>query len=307
MGTAVATKQTHKVKKGETLIGIAKKYGHKDWKAIWKAPENKSIASKRKDPEKIEPGDALVIPLNAKQRKENDAKLLALNEARNAELQLCTGLTNQVQRLQRSIKLYDELIQSNVQSTKRIVDDLKKNLAGMKKWGDGVDAVAMLTQMGVSLGKIAKTGQAATKASGAALKKLNDEAAKEAVGIATGPLKGEALKAAGKLKKQDSTAVAIIGILADSWNKMTSPSFWAHTYVQMTENGKSWSDAVTMEIGDDIKQRIQQVVANSAKHIKKLQAKQQALKAELAAIGGLAKGCRARIQAYEKAAAAFPQ
>ena len=304
---APATKQKHKVVKKETLTGIAKKYGHKDWKKIWEAPDNKALAKKRKAPEKIEPGDILIIPLSAKQQQENDKEFLALNEARNAELALCDAMAGEIARLEKRIKVLDELIKGQVEWTKGIVADLNKNLAGMKKWGSGVDAVAMLTQMGVSLGKLASTGAAASKASGEALKKLNDEALKQATGIATGPLKGEAMKAAGKLKKQDSTALAVVGILADSWNKMTSPSFWANTYVEMTENGKSWSDAVTSDIGSSIKERIKSVVANSAAQIKKLQAAQKAATAELAEIKGEIKGCEARIKSNEKAAENFPK
>lgn len=303
MGASKPT--THKVKKGDTLIGIAKKYGHRDWKAIWDAPENKAVVKKRKDPKKIDTGDVLHIPLNAKQQKENDAELLKLNDARNAEAQALKVLDNEVTRLEARVKLYDSLIKGEVEFTKSLVAQLKANLAGMKKWADGVDAVAMLTQMGVNLGSVAKSGAAATKASGEALTKLNQKALKDASGVVTGPIAPLLAKATQQWKTDDNAALATIGILLDSWNKMTSPSFWAHTYVQMTENGKSWSEAVTMDIGDDIKQRIKEVVARSADNIKKFQAHKKAAEASLTVTQGMIKGSSARIKAYEKSAAAF--
>ena len=52
----------HKVKSGETLSVIAKKYKIKDWKTIWEAPENKDLAKKRKKPESIQAGDTVMIP-----------------------------------------------------------------------------------------------------------------------------------------------------------------------------------------------------------------------------------------------------
>jgi hypothetical protein len=58
----------YKVKKGDTLAGIAKQFHHAKWQTIWNAPENKSLVSKRKKPEAIEPGDQLTIPLNEKQQ-----------------------------------------------------------------------------------------------------------------------------------------------------------------------------------------------------------------------------------------------
>ena len=52
----------HKVKSGETLGAIAKKYKVKDWRTIWEADENAALVKKRKKPEKIQVGDELVIP-----------------------------------------------------------------------------------------------------------------------------------------------------------------------------------------------------------------------------------------------------
>ena len=49
-----------------TMWGIAKQYGYGaaagNWKAIWNDPKNASLRSKRKAPEKIQPGDKVYVP-----------------------------------------------------------------------------------------------------------------------------------------------------------------------------------------------------------------------------------------------------
>lgn len=68
----MAAMKTYKVKKGDTLAKIAKEFQHRKWETIWNSPENKSLVSKRKKPECIEPGDELIIPPNEKEQA--DAK-----------------------------------------------------------------------------------------------------------------------------------------------------------------------------------------------------------------------------------------
>jgi len=52
----------HIVKSGDTLSGIAKKHGFSSWKDIYHAPENAAFRKKRPNPDKIFPGDVVVIP-----------------------------------------------------------------------------------------------------------------------------------------------------------------------------------------------------------------------------------------------------
>jgi len=66
--------ELYKVRKGDTLAGIAKQFQHRKWETIWNDPENKKLVSKRKKPEAIEPGDQLQIPPNEKQQAEAKAK-----------------------------------------------------------------------------------------------------------------------------------------------------------------------------------------------------------------------------------------
>jgi|GEM_PF-2702855 len=59
---------THKVKKGENLTSIAKKYGFPGsaWRSIYNAKYNKEFKKKNKDPNVIEPGSEVKIPIISK-------------------------------------------------------------------------------------------------------------------------------------------------------------------------------------------------------------------------------------------------
>lgn len=53
---------THVVKKGDNLTKIAKKYGWPSGKALYDAKENAPLRKTRPDPNKIEPGDKVLVP-----------------------------------------------------------------------------------------------------------------------------------------------------------------------------------------------------------------------------------------------------
>ena len=294
---------THKVNKGEKLEDIAKKYGHRDWKTIWKAPENKGVVSRRAKPEAIQPGDLLVIPPNEKQAKETAAKLATLQQARAGNMKLRQTLESELNRIQRKVRVFDELIQGNRESTEGIVRELERNLSGMKKWADGVDVAATLAQMGTTLVKLGGLAKQSTKVGGEALKKINEEAIKEVAGLATDPLKDASIKSVATLKSRIGTGLGYVGVVADSWGKMTSPSFWANAYVHRKEG---FSKAMTSEIGDDIEERIRWVTAEGAKQVKRLQEQQSAIKAQLAETQSLMRECDARIKWNEQEAGKLP-
>ena len=54
--------QNHKVKQGECLSSIAKKYGFPDYKVIWDDGANAQLKEKRKNPNMLFPSDIVVIP-----------------------------------------------------------------------------------------------------------------------------------------------------------------------------------------------------------------------------------------------------
>lgn len=52
----------HVVNQGECLTSIARRYGFKDHRALYEAPENEALRAKRPDPNVLHPGDEVVIP-----------------------------------------------------------------------------------------------------------------------------------------------------------------------------------------------------------------------------------------------------
>ncbi len=54
--------KTHKVKQGECLSSIAKRYGFSNWRVIYDHPENADFRKKRPNPNVIAPGDKIHIP-----------------------------------------------------------------------------------------------------------------------------------------------------------------------------------------------------------------------------------------------------
>lgn len=296
--------KTHKVSKGDTLSGIAKKYGHKDWKTIWKAPQNRGIVSKRGNPESIQPGDILIIPPSEKETKELEQRINYLHIARNADLNLIDVLRNEAARLQGKITLFDELMADDAESTKAIVKELEKNLRGMKNWAEGVDAVAALTQMGASLHKLSKDGLKAATVASKTLEESHKALIKEGASlIVKDAAQSEAMKTLASIKNSAAPILAGIGTIVDSWSKMTSPSFWAQTYVQMVHNKKSWSDAVSMEIGADIEEQRQQAIATGNKTQARLKKIQNDFRAQLAEVQKQIKETEARMKANEREAA----
>jgi hypothetical protein len=60
-----------------------------------------------------------------------------------------------------------------------------------------------------------------------------------------------------------------LGVVGDSFIKMTSPSFWAWTAVRLYE-GDGWSDAVTFDFQRDVKNKIYVIDKNRIFATKKL-------------------------------------
>ena len=55
------TLNIHVVRPGDTLTRIAKQHGVADWRTIYYAPENAEFRRKRPNPDRIFPGDQIVI------------------------------------------------------------------------------------------------------------------------------------------------------------------------------------------------------------------------------------------------------
>lgn len=50
------------VQSGDTLVRIAERFGYGDWRDIYHAPENAAFREARPNPDKIFPGDRLILP-----------------------------------------------------------------------------------------------------------------------------------------------------------------------------------------------------------------------------------------------------
>ena len=76
---------------------------------------------------------------------------------------------------------------------------------------------------------------------------------------------------------------------------MTSPSFWANAVVQMKE-GKTWSEAMTREVGADIKERIKMVETSHDLQIHQLHDAQRRIKTQMETRSRLVKECEQRLK-----------
>ncbi|GGC73956.1 hypothetical protein GCM10011504_58980 [Siccirubricoccus deserti] len=272
---------------------------------IWEDLGNRSLRSKRGVPENLRPGDVLVIPPDQHDQKMLQKKADALREQLAAAKRLRTSLVEDLACAKKREAIIQELIKDTRQNTEVILKELKANLNKMKRWGDGVDLTKNLIDIGSTLAKLTTIGLKAGRASASELKKLNEEAVKEAVDMLKGQRQDAAVKMAKSWKDSASTALQYTSILADSWDKMTSPSFWANNWVQIVNNGKSWSEAVTMELGDDIKQRILEIETLSRRDLQKLEQQLKAQKTASDRLEDLLRQCDELIKQNERGAASL--
>jgi len=54
--------KTHQIRQGESLLELAYEGGFDTWKRIWDEPANAELRERRKDPQVLLPGDAVVLP-----------------------------------------------------------------------------------------------------------------------------------------------------------------------------------------------------------------------------------------------------
>ena len=149
--------KTHKVAKGDTLTGIAKKYGVKDWNTIWNFPENSSVVSERKKPELIQAGDSFIVPPSEKELKEYEKALAdyekALKEIEDEEEQL----TQKADELKEQAKsLYEQV---DVQ-LKEVADALQTEVGNL---GEFLEAILELDDDSRVVGWVLKNGSQPAK------------------------------------------------------------------------------------------------------------------------------------------------
>ncbi len=267
------SKPVHKVAKGDTLSGISKRYGHKHWKDVWDAKENKAIVSKRKEPRSIQSGDTIIIPFTAKEISVMTQLAIEYQEAVMWESQLIAELDDRKKKYERTIKGLENTVKSSTKLHKALVGELKKAAAGAKKWGQGVDRAAFVINMNRALAKMTAKGYKAMAMEGDELVKANKEMLNSSLKFASGPLKKPVAKGVGghltDANNNYNMAGAAVGIVLKSYVKMTSPTFWAWTYLRLQE-GDSWSDAVTYDFQKDCANKIAGLERDQAAKVRKL-------------------------------------
>lgn len=290
----------YKIGSSDKIDQIPKKFGHKDWKLIWQAPDNKSLVSKRGKPEKLQPGDMLSIPPNEKQLQEIAAKVADLNKDRDRCVKALPVIAEEKARVQRKVDALARIQADDDRFTAQIVTQLEGDLAGVKGVSQDVDVAAMLAQITVSLVKLSSLGLKAATASTEELAKINKESTKEVIKLATDTPKDVGTKELGTLKSNSTKALSYVGTAADWWDKLTSPSWWGYTYAEHKYNGKTWTEAAKMEIGQDIEEKIKEVKDGLDKRRKETQAQQNVLKAQLADCDTATAAFNKSIGDYEK-------
>lgn len=253
----------HKVSKNEDIKAIAKKYGFKDWKEIWKHPGNKPLVSKYKDPSGLQPGDILTVPaLNEKERVEHREKVRELGVAITVENGVATAFHKRAAVANQIAEICDNQAAKAIAGIEEMKRELLASSKTAKKWSDGVDMAAAVVGILKGLNDIA---QKSAKYSATYAEKGADEAMKiykslrsDALGFAYSPATNTAYQAVGKELSKDgeiSTTKLLIGETINSWGKMTSPSFWGKTFIALRD-GKNWSDAATYDYQSEVKLQI---------------------------------------------------
>ncbi len=274
MGTKVPEpKAKHKVKKGETIEKIGKKYGFAKVDDLWTYPKNKDLVKLRKTPKDIKEGDVIVIPAyNDKERKEIQEKRPALRQAAGSARFSADKLTEHAAL---DLKMADEL-DAMADKHKKMADQLiaeyKKAAAQGKRWSDGVDfantvigivnglRVLVQKSMSVTAGMASKCKKEAEAAA-----KLLKEMVMDTKAAHHAPILAEGMKATGKYMSDTSTGpksdvILFTGQLIESYGKLTSPSFYGQGLALLWE-GKSVEQAATFNLEEDLKDAVKKMTA----------------------------------------------
>ncbi|MFN3973379.1 MAG: hypothetical protein ACK4L4_18835 [Gemmobacter sp.] len=293
----------HKIAKNEKLDAVIKKYGHKDWKIIWKDKANAALVSKRKEPENLQPGDIVVIPPNAKQAEEIAEYIFKLNQSLVAEKEFvdwCTGFVTQFSRMAEQNRKYADDAAAEYDE---MIRQIKIVNSKTKKTGDGVDIAADIALLFVAVGKLGQASSKAAKSSGAELAKINDAAAKDAMVFAASPVEKVIISACGKFlsdaKAGRSHTALFVGEMVTASANLTKPSFWGKTAVKIYD-GASWSEAVTADLSKDLEKAIQKLEADRDAAVRGYRATAKNLEGRAVEMKKAAKDAAAHVKKLER-------
>ncbi|MGC1505990.1 MAG: LysM peptidoglycan-binding domain-containing protein [Sulfitobacter sp.] len=235
--------QVHTVMKGENLDKIAKSYGLKSFKDIFNDPVNAKFRKQRPKSDLIQPGDKIIIPNQTIPKN-----------TRNSITKLIKWVEDRIRSLEDDVKFFEK---QGAMTDSQIANAQ----SGFKKTSNAIDAAAFMIGFMRSLSKIVSIGAKQSTMTAAKIAESN----KEVVAIVVDTRKEMRNVALGKgaeaMTKSTHGAVAAVGIIADSYFKISSPSFWGSSYMKAYDEGlfkklaagkfgeswDAWSKAVTWE------------------------------------------------------------
>ncbi|MEO6670267.1 MAG: LysM domain-containing protein [Ferruginibacter sp.] len=193
---------THYVQKGETMDGIARRYGLPNGTAVFYASCNARLKVLRSKPEKIREGDLVNIPDNAVILTEK--KLLHLRKIRAEYLAM----------------------------NEKILSEWNYEYNKVNRVANQADMAATVALILVDLGKIVHEGVKTMKLSGSALEAANRSLGKSAIDFGYSPIESiveeGVAESFGTVQPTDGLATSIgkrvLHFLLVDWS---TPSFWA--------------------------------------------------------------------------------
>ncbi|NRB20257.1 MAG: LysM peptidoglycan-binding domain-containing protein [Rhodobacteraceae bacterium] len=262
----MGTTTIHTVKKGESLSRIAQFYGLRNFELIYKDPVNAKFRKTRPKPDLIQPGDKVVIPN------------FALTPGKRKDLKtLISTVDARLSRLERNRK-------DLIATTKELAGEISTYKSKFKKTKNAADGAALIITLLLSVTKISAIGLKAATQTTTELAKANKEILKELGKMSLTAVEPALGAGADKMASSSSKGIAVIGILADSFFKLSSPSFWAKTYMKAQDEklldkiikGKfgqgwdAWSKAVTWDPLAEFDRMQTNMKAQSEKLVKQL-------------------------------------
>lgn len=302
--------KVHKVKKGDTLEAIAKKFKVKKWEVIWNSPENAKLKSKRKLPRQISAGDAVVIPFSDKERAALFLEIAFYRASKRNDLQIEFALLAQAAELDRAAAMIDRRMKETDTFYRRLIAADRANLKNIKRVGMTVDIAATMLIMSRRMASLAKGYKGANPTE---LAKINKEATKLAADISldgVNMISSEAKKTIGKylnkhLPRSLNTAIGGLKTIENAFDSIQSPSFWATTIASLVE-GKGWSASVTRDLEEESNQRIVRIDVQRMKALGVLRDAKKELLDDAAARRAEAKNAARRIGEADKTLKSLP-
>lgn len=249
---------THTVRPGENLSAIAKRYQLPGWQSLYFADINAQFRLANPDPDLIRPGSLISIPPNR------------------------TELRQQLQA--RLVRLKDLRVEVDVMFREQ-EQTLRGDLRNVKSTANRVDTTATIVTLLTSLTQLSIKAAGIVKLEGESLKQANRKFAKDfAVDRAKNMRDLTAQSFAAAKAETTSMSWILAKTIAQSWCDMTSPSFWANTFVNYFQEGKSWSESVTTKPEDVFEQSLNKLQGVRSNVLADIDKKMRELQAELSAI-----------------------